>query len=269
MILAILLAIGWITNSIASQESPHPLAVRTIVETQIVRITVVVTATPMPGDDTRNDFDPAASRLTFQWDQPQSVQADGSEFVKVDVFADGAFLGPLQIRNPRDSSCERSSDGRHLAFVERSDLPPFPLTRMSVLTLPHLQVLSEPLPRGSRYGNDVAFSPDSRYLAFWGCGGSSRCGVFLLDLMDQEVTLLLPGRYAGYFTWSPDGNEIAMLSADGNLTIVDIIGGQISYRQSMDWVTKEVPLDAPVKNWGVQFPPRQSDLHGCEAPGEG
>lgn len=212
-------------------------------------------------------FNPSHSSLAFQW----LIQTFGQELLvdaPVDVFADGYYLGQIKVGNPWDAVCQRSSDGLYLAFIEQPETPPFPSTRMRWLRLDNLEEEHELLPKGSLYGSYFAFSPDSRYLAFWGCGGrEDNCGVYLLNFSNRKLIKLLPGGYAGYFVWSPDGKELAMLREDDSLVVVNVKTGQITYREYMDWVTFIVPPNAPVRNWGVEFPPPRLGLQGCASPG--
>lgn len=212
-------------------------------------------------------FDPSKGSLTFQW----SIQSFGQEWfvsAPVDVFADGYYLGQIKVGNPWNAVCKRSPDGLSLAFIEQPEPPPFPSTRMLWLKLDNLADDHELLPMGSVYGNDAAFSPDSRSLAFWGCGGrEDNCGVYLLNFSNQKLIKLLAGGYAGYFVWSPDGEELAMLREDDSLVVVDVKSGQITYRENMDWITFIVPPNAPIRDWGAEFPPSRQGLQGCALPG--
>lgn len=222
---------------------------------------------PLPKINPPDGFDPSGSRLAFQWSDHTFGQ-DLLVFSPVDVFADGYYLGQIQISNPWDAICERSPDGDYLAIVEQPETPPFPSTRMRWLKLDNLEDDHELLPKGSLYGSYFAFSPDSRYLAFWGCGGrEDNCGVYLLDFNNQKLKKLLAGGYAGYFVWRPDGDELAMLRTDDTLIVVDVDTAKITYREYMDWITFIVPPNAPLKDWGVEFPPPRMGLQDCALPG--
>jgi WD40 repeat protein len=124
------------------------------------------------------------------------------------------------------------------------------------------------LPRGSRYGSDFAFSPDSKSLAFWGCSEQAdSCGVYILDLTSGKLRNILPGRFSGHFIWSPDGTQLALSSADERLIVLEIAGGDIIYEGEIDWTDLKLPDDAPLRAWNVAYPPPQNDLQGCAQPG--
>ncbi len=213
--------------------------------------------------------DLSRSHLVLQWSQPPFGQSDKLVMTPVDIFADGFYWGTISVGNPWSAICERSPNGLYLAIVEQPDAPPFPSSRMHWLNLEALDVDHDLLREESRYGSDVAFSPDSRTLAFWGCGvREDNCGVYLLNLETQKLKKLLPGGFAGYFAWSPDGKELAMMSKDDTLVVVNASTGQVTYRKYMDWITFQVPPDAPVLGWGVEYPPAQKGLQGCATPAE-
>jgi DNA-directed RNA polymerase specialized sigma24 family protein len=223
---------------------------------------------PYPKFSPHAGFDPAGSYLAMQYTQSPFGAGESLVTAPVDVFADGYVIGQIEVGNPWSAVCERSPDGRYLAFIEQPDTPPFPSTRMHWLSLDDLASDHELLPKGSQYGDDLAFSPENRSLAFWGCGvREDNCGVYLLDLSTQKLKKLLPGGYASYFVWSPDGEELAMLKEDDTLVVVDASNGQIIYKKYMDWITFVVPPDAPVLKWDVEYPPAQKGLQGCALPG--
>jgi DNA-directed RNA polymerase specialized sigma24 family protein len=217
---------------------------------------------PPPG------FDIFRSYVTLQWSHPPFGESNNLVIASVDVFVDGYYRGQIEVGNPWSAVCERSPDGRFLAFIEQPDQAPFPSTRMHWLSLNDIVADHNLLPNGSQYGDDVAFSPDSSALAFWGCGvREDNCGVYLLNLSTQKLKKLLPGGYASYFVWSPDGEELALLKEDDTLVVVDASNGQIIYKKYMDWITFVVPPDAPVLKWDVEYPPAQKGLQGCALPG--
>lgn len=223
---------------------------------------------PYPKITPPASLDLSRSHLVLQWSQPPFGQSDKLVMTPVDIFADGFYWGTISVGNPWSAICGRSPNGLYLAIVEQPEMPPFPSSRMRWFRLDNLEDDHELLPKGSLYGSYFAFSPDSRHLAFWGCGGhEDNCGVYLLDFNNQKLKKFLAGRYAGYFVWHPDGDELAMLRADDTLTVVDVNTAKITYRAYMDWITFIVPPDAPLKDWGVEFPPPLMGLQGCALPG--
>jgi DNA-directed RNA polymerase specialized sigma24 family protein len=223
--------------------------------------------TPYPKTLPPPGFNLFRSYITLQWSHPHFSGSDVQVIVPVDVFVDGYYRGKINVSNPWSAACERSPDGRYLVFIEQPDQIPFPSTRMHWTSLDDIVTSHDLLPAGSQYGGDVAFSPDSSTLAFWGCGvREDNCGVYLLDMTTQKLKKLLPGGYASYFAWNPDGKELAMLREDDTLTIVDVSNGQITYKRYMDWITFVIPQDAPILDWRFEYPPVQNGLQGCVLP---
>lgn len=224
---------------------------------------------PYPRIDPPESFDPSQSFVSFQWRDIPVEEIDTPTVVPVDVFGDGYYLGEMGIGNPWNSTCERSSDGKYLAIVEQPDKPPFPAARIQLLNLSDLEAIYEPLPVGSIYGDDLAFSPNSDYLAFWGCGGSEdNCGVYKLDLNTQKLVKLLPARYARYFVWSPDGNELAMLSYDDRFVVVNSITGHVTYEGHFNRANTDIFFGSKAADEGLDSLVGRKGLLGCKQPGE-
>jgi DNA-directed RNA polymerase specialized sigma24 family protein len=213
-------------------------------------------------------FDPVRSYLQMQWSQPQSDSADPLKAVGVEVFAGGYYLGQILLTNPGSAICKRSPDGRYLAIVEQSEQASVLPRRLRWLAVSNIARVNEALSSGGRYGNDFAFSPDSRSLAFWGCEGpADGCGVYIRDLVSGEVRNILPGRFSGHFIWSPDGSQLALSRSDEQLLVIDVDDGEILYTGEIDWTDLKLPADAPLAAWNVEYPPRQTDLTRCSQPG--
>jgi hypothetical protein len=86
-------------------------------------------------------------------------------------------------------------------------------------------------PNGTVVSSDFAFSPDGEWLAFWGCGGSEEnCGVYLQNTRTLRTVKLLSLSFGAiFFTWSPDGESLAMMTAENTLLVVSPRTAEITY----------------------------------------
>jgi len=221
---------------------------------------------PPPG------FHPETSKLEFQWapiSRPAAQPGDEAE-----IFADGYFLGRAPMGNPWNLFCERSPDGRLIAFQEAAPneegllfAPSGPMW----LDLSEPGVIHNALPNTEIASSDFAFSPDSRYLAFWGCGGGpDNCGIYVHDtqnLKNLKLSSISDG--ASFFQWSPDGAYLALIGAgtplkySTSLLILSLQNGQRVYESETFLPYLPVPGDSPTRQWGVPFPPMRTSLEGC------
>jgi DNA-directed RNA polymerase specialized sigma24 family protein len=232
----------------------------------------------------------ANSRLVFEW-EPWKVYSYrfgyGVSSIPTGEIADlfagfnsyPNYLGQVKMGNPWNLFCERSPDGEVIAF---DDPPPgpdglfFSSTAPSYVHLDDAGIVHNALYNALRASNDFAFSPDSRYLAFWGCGGRpDNCGIYIHNLetqINKKLAALPHG--ATFFTWSPDGEYLALVSLDAtidspqisSLLVLRLSSGQVVYKGVFDWRDESIPQDSPVQSWGVQFPPVRTGLDGCIDP---
>lgn len=227
----------------------------------------------------RLGLDSLSFRWDFHWDrfrEGEDVYANRIPDRVANLFAGGYFLGRVELGNPWYLVCERSPDGLRIAFNEGWN-DPF----MGTLDARWLDLRSPEDPRlllteGSLVGSDVAFSPDSRSLAFWGCGGSeSNCGIYIQDLGTGKNRKLAAMPNSAFFTWSPDGQSLAMIrlpreseqaSRNPFVAVLDANTGRVLYDGEFDWLAQETPVDAPTRAWGIVFPPARTGLAGCIAP---
>lgn len=243
-----------------------------------------------PGFPTPSPNEIAKSRLVFEW-EPWNIYrpkfGDGVSSIATgklaDIFAGSNsytnYLGQVKMGDPWNLFCERSPDGRIIAFDDPPQGPEglfFSDTAPSYVDLESTGTEHNALSNALRASNDFAFSPDSRYLAFWGCGGSlENCGIYIHNLrtqINQKLAALPNG--ATFFTWSPDGEYLAMValeaSADSpqisSLLVLRLSNGQTVYKGSFDWRDESISPDSPIQSWGVQFPPHRTGLEGCIDP---
>jgi DNA-directed RNA polymerase specialized sigma24 family protein len=227
-------------------------------------------------------FDAASSELTFQWALPSEMATDvniagyslgrGPDFaaeVPIDLFAGAYHLSELEIGSPWRLACGRSPDGNVIVLGETPEPgnEHYPLTRLRWIDLSSPERVNELLLEGSTFGNDFAFSPDSRYLVFYGCLRESLdCGVYRLDTKTLEQRRLASIGYVDSFVWNPDGSEIAMLGVDDSLYVMQVDTGKITY-QGPETSDQALDQNTPINAWEVSFPPLRTGLQGCHLPG--
>ncbi len=89
--------------------------------------------------------------------------------------------------DPWSRLCTRSPDGQKIAFIELPDIPIYALQGIYWFSLKNPQEVHTLLSNGT-VASDVAFSPDSRYLAYFGCGGQDEnCGVYIYDTQTLKI----------------------------------------------------------------------------------
>jgi DNA-directed RNA polymerase specialized sigma24 family protein len=216
-----------------------------------------------------DDFDPTRAELSFRF--PLSYRL-ATYFGGTDIFADGYYLGQADLGIPWNIWCQRSPDGSKIAFLDpwRSEPGGIPAASSGPywFSLLNPQDVHAALPSAVKVSSYYAFSPDSRYLAFWGCNSSLEdCGVYLHDtktLKNKQLLKLTHG--ATYFTWSPDGNYLAMLGANQAFFVLRVADSEIVYKGPYEPQVQSVPPDAPVYRWGVEFPPEMGSLESCSSP---
>jgi RNA polymerase sigma factor (sigma-70 family) len=243
------------------------------------------TGAPLSPPSTDLDqLDFSRNRLSFRWESERSSANDTGKdslgpFVPektAHLFIGGTYLGQAELGNPWYLVCERSPDGKKIIFNEGWSDPFLPVNDVRWISLSSIEEPHFLLPEGSWVGSDVAFSPDSRFLAFWGCSGSeSNCGINIFNLETRKQRKLIRSENAAYFTWSPDGKYLAMIRleysrSDGQtiprVTVLGVRYGEIVYQEAFDIQTKIIPEDSPTRAWGVPFPPPRTGLEGCIEP---
>ncbi len=246
----------------------------------------LVKVTPPPG------FDPAGSRLTFQYPGSAAVETTpAASPPRVELFADGYFLGHISFSRPWGLICARSPDGRTVAFGERTHWLEFSTTqtrlRLRWFSLDHLDRIRD-LPFNLE-PVDFAFSPDSRRLAVFGFGNNGS-RIEILDLETGDSQGLLELSHAFSLVWSPDGEYLALLGMREypNLMamVVHVPGKRVIYETSVDLNTWQInPFDLnplggtltdfgpgwpsfswPAATWEVEFPVLNRGLERCIVP---
>ena len=217
-------------------------------------------------------YDPSKSCLIFQW--PPAVKKFAPLSNPAGLFADGYFLGEVQMGDPWQIHCERSANGGLIACID----PPTGLEsvlyaesnlywfRLDNLGEVH-RVVTDPV----WIGSDFAFSPDGRYLAFWQCSkGQSGCGIYLQDTTTLKTNELISLAHAAtFFMWSPDSRDLAFVGTGQTLrsardfVVVRVDTGEILYDGPFVWPDMSIPPDSPAYHWGMSFPPPDNEFGSC------
>jgi hypothetical protein len=215
-----------------------------------------------------SDFSVAKSRLSFSYPIEASLMPSLSG---TNIYADGYYLGRINMGIPWETACQRSSDGEVLVLGISPEDDGEPI---SVSGGHHYVRLENPeevvrlLPAGSISSRDFAISPDSRYVAFWGCERrGAPCGLYVFNLKDERRQMLVEiAKRTEEFTWSPDGKFIAMVVDQEMLTIVRAADGEVIAENLYDPRRAELPIESAVYSWGVKFPPQDTGLESCVLP---
>jgi DNA-directed RNA polymerase specialized sigma24 family protein len=247
-------------------------------------------ATPTPGYDQQipkfnrpENYDASHSALTFEFPPEFNHFRPGDENqryaypdLSAELFADGYFLGEVQMSDPFNMICERSPDGRRIAFTNVSTIPFTPLTPLHWFTLSDLsRVVSLP---GDFLVYEFAFAPDSRHLAFFGSKAQADRKLYLLDT-DTGTTILLldlsDSLFGTSLVWSPDGKYLVFLNlpVTGNqarplVFVLRIENWQVTDRYQFDFGAPDMQASLPFpSSWMGKFPVAMGGLEACaQAP---
>lgn len=214
-------------------------------------------------------FDPADSPLVFHW----TGKTRYGEPVPVTVFVGGHALGTLQLQDPGNTVCERSPDGRWLAYISYSDQIEELRAALHYARLDALEEIKT-IPPVLNPESPFAFSPEGRWLAFLGCQTGSSCSVVLWSLQAGEVVWEQPAAGVKELAWSPGGTHLAVLSDHpGSLTdhlgFIEVESGRVVYSGEYHPARDHRQADAPDLTWFSEFPHMVSTLEGCARPPEG
>jgi hypothetical protein len=224
---------------------------------------------PPPG------FDPAEAALIFRLES--EVSWTDNEGQPAALFAGRYFLAELPNIHPWNTLCTRSEDGRKIAYtnprlVEKTELR----SPAGWIDLHHPGQVNEFI--GTERVNELAFSPDGRYLAYTETNFSIYGDVYILDTETGETYKLNDFEAALSLAWSPDGKELALitvLNQQYTALVAEVETGEIIYSVPIEtvfvWDAADKPVDWPANDWpghawGIQFPARIKGLDGCYWP---
>jgi hypothetical protein len=226
----------------------------------------------VPSDPAPVAFDPAHSWLKFYplGGQEAVNQQTGTAEIPNQLFADGYSLGQVKFGLPWALRCDRSPDGRRLAFNTGSDGTTQPDDSLRWFNLQEPGVVYQPIP--SLHALHFAFSPDSRHLAVFATGEDAQVnGLYWLDIGNGEYRLVLPLRSARSLVFSPDGQHLALIGVqadqeDEAALVVHLSTGLVVNSLPLEALESELPADWPVAGWQVAFPVEMGDMDACAVP---
>jgi DNA-directed RNA polymerase specialized sigma24 family protein/LysM repeat protein len=249
---------GFASNS---QGTPAPIASEPI---RLDQAPERVRLSPVANNQAKSEFDFSTTQLTFQY--PQTL-TQLNQF-PVEIFANNQFIGSVEMGSPWIMICDRSKDGRFLAYVNQPGQAPSQSTRLQWIDLkePETRLQMLPMDLGLKI---FAFSPDGKYLSVFGFPGEFMTGRFMIiEIASGEVTLLDSLGDASSLVWSPDSQQIAIIARSRNsaffedMLVYDINSTKIIQRQMLNFTKNQKP-DWPTKAWGVNFPVKMSGLSKC------
>lgn len=236
--------------------------------------------TPHPKVNPPNNFDPKESVLKFNWDRPpvgtrlqpfliQNRPADDSgEVIPVDIFADGYYLGHVEL-NPWSVACDRSPDGRRIAFITNiggEDGKRTPV--LGWFDLFNIENIHYSL-KEIRPGWEIKFSPDSQKIAYEGCSEQD-CGVFLLNTNTLEIDQIFTG-IVDRLSWDLNGEYLAWIGLEAgtfetDVYILNLDNGELIIHN--DYLLEQDEIhDHPLLNeYGIKFEEQRFGLEACSLP---
>jgi hypothetical protein len=220
--------------------------------------------TPPPG------FDFAHSRLEYELIKAGDLYRGPYTLA---LFGDGYFLGEVDTGYTDSLRCSRLADGERLVYFYptsewRSNFRWLNLHQMS-------QVFESPDVNLNIWEGTA--SPVEPLFVYFGCGPSI-CRVTLFNLDTGEFRWQIGVRNAYALAWKPDGRQIAFIGQlsdapedyNSNLFVVNAVSGEILYEAPIRYEPQQgeiLPPDAPVLEWGINFPPTDySENVGCANP---
>jgi hypothetical protein len=209
------------------------------------------------------------SQITFDF-RYNFITSDPS--AQADIYLDRRFIGTSVFGNPWTSICERSPDGRKIAYVSE----PFRSnTRDSVLRWINLD---GPFGLGRNLDGMVvthfSWAPDNVRMAVFGYDPIDpfQTGqLLILNTGTGERRTLLEADAANSLVWKPDGERLALIvrpyqdSFEEQVLVVDAEDGGILSRIPLD-VDGTYSDDWPMDDWETEFPVLQGGIEQCTAP---
>ena len=208
------------------------------------------------------------------------TQADRNDQVspkigKYHIFADGYFLGNIDMIDPRKMICNRSQDGTIIVMSNWGIFPTDVKDKIYWLDLKDLESFHLSIP--DTYVFWTSISPDNQKIVV--SGYDQRDGQDRLYLIDVKTGVYeqLPIRpSASSIAWSPDGTEIAILDisffpsdfkSSIRIRIFDVqTGGEKRRFVSNKFPNNATNLEVILDNWRANFQFPLQDLSHCASP---
>lgn len=219
------------------------------------------------------DFDPSASRLTFQY--TPTISSENTQYNLsgmnhiAGLFAAGYYLGSLHTGDPFSVICDRSPDGELLALAQGRKSQPRESSRLTWVNLSNSKD-SEKIDLKIDLSH-FAIAPDSQRLALFGYG-EPLGSLYVLDTESGELTKLLNLEYVRSLMWSPDGKELAIIgnweSPEYNeeVMVIDPDTGKVKYYTPYNYHGQIAVPELPEWMADKNFPEFMTGLQACVEP---
>jgi hypothetical protein len=215
------------------------------------------------------DLDYLGGQLTldFQYNFNPNNPTD-----QADLYLDRRFIGTALFGNPWTMVCQRSPNGRKLAYVSQARRYDSLDSQLRWLNL------DGPFGRGRNLEDMVvthfAWAPDSRWLAVFGYEPRNPFNSGQLIVLDTETggqKTLLEVDAANSLVWRPDGERLALIvrpypdSFEEEVWVIETEKGGLVNRIPIDFDNSY--SDAwPMEDWGVEFPTLMDTFETCVGP---
>ena len=218
------------------------------------------------------NFDPSQSWLTF------AIQG-GSHQRQVErpvhIFGDSNYLGNIGISDPFRTICNRSKDGSKIVLAQWSDSPSKVSSKISEYDLLKLSQREYIIPEA--YITFLAFSPYNRFIAVAGISpNKSRNELYIIDTLSGKTEILQVNEDIWSLAWSPDENQLAILSwpnsskqvqSSGLVSLYNLKTGKATYyRKYVNLPWGKSNINVPIENWKANFQIAIGGLEPCAAP---
>jgi DNA-directed RNA polymerase specialized sigma24 family protein len=211
-------------------------------------------------------FNPFESRLAFQY---PGLFNPGDAQAIVNLIGDYYWLGDVYFGNPWTMICDRSPDGRKIAFVSQPSTSPWSDATLRWFTLDFPAETQQSWQEDVSVTN-LAFAPDSQLLAVFGYSPDGG-GVYVVNTSSSIALRLVKLADARSLAWSPDGEQLSLIGrraespGEDHVMVVDVSSGKLLYDQSIDFESGGSE-DWPMVEWGIDFPVEVGGLEACVAP---
>jgi hypothetical protein len=213
-------------------------------------------------------FDIGRSSLSFYY--PDDLHFLASES-SVRISADGYDLGQFTLGNPWSLVCDRSPDGKMLAYISQPGLNPPNNAGLRWIDLPSPTGVTHSA-LGGIYMRELAFAPDSRQIAVFG-RYISIDAVYIVDTQTSQYRRLVRLENARSLAWSPDMQYLALIGSrpeapnQERVLVIQLRRGRVVYDEPFDPLLPAAQ-QYPALEWGVKFPVQPRGLGECALPGE-
>lgn len=223
--------------------------------------------TPLAKRPAPPGMDLSYSVLTFQFAAPLEAT---SALQTADLFADGYWLGRVRIGLPWGLRCQRSPDGRRLAYVAASQglLPGDDALRWFNLNEPSKLYTLLPEVRVTAF----AFAPDGLRLAAAGEGRvPAEDGLYTVNLVNGESTLLRRLYEGRSLVWSPEGEFLALIARlageeSPSVLVIHVRTRRVVEQWPLSGGEVKLPPDSLIHSWERPFPNELGGLEACATP---